>query len=148
MSLAARIINYFGGQKIYNKEAVDELLTGKENKINFDIVNTVKSNTVPVGEHMYWPVSEVQERVVHSDQHFEFEIAGKQYSVAVPDETIRLNVAVNTLPGWHAMDGTAELNAADYPKLAAFMPENVTNDGKIWIPYVAKHIIKITDEAN
>lgn len=146
MSLAAKIINYLGGQKIYNREYVDDLLAEKENKLDFDVVATVKSNTVQVGENMYWPVAEDQERVVHSGQPFEFDVNGVHYSVNVPDETVTARVSQNVPPGFHAMDGTAELLASEYPKLAAFMPQNVTNEGKIWIPYVASHIIKITDE--
>lgn len=133
-----RVINYLGGEKIYNKESIDQQFREKEIRI-------ADANVVQVGESMYWPVAEDQTRVVHSDSPFEFDISGGHYSVNVPDETVLLKVAQNVPLGWHAMDGTAELNAADYPKLAAFMPQNVTNEGKIWIPYVEKHIIKITD---
>lgn len=133
-----RAINYLGGEKIYNKESIDQQFREKEIRI-------ADANVVQVGESMYWPVAEDQTRVVHSNSPFEFDVGGVHYSVSVPDETVALKVAQNVPLGWHAMDGTAELNAVDYPKLAAFMPQNVTNEGKIWIPYVEKHIIKITD---
>ena len=134
-----RVINYLGGEKIYNKESIDQQFREKEIRI-------ANANIVQVGETMFWPQSEIVERTVVSDQPFEFTVHGVSYSVNVPDKVIELDIARNVPEGWHALDGTAELDAADYPKLVEFFDgKNVTTDGKIWLPYVAQKIIKITE---
>lgn len=189
MGLLSRIINYHGGEKIYNKEYVDELLALKQDNLTFDDTpsldsqNPVTSDGIrkaldekidkasiephptedgtdkvvssagifeafalvnaPVGETMFWPVSECVDRTVVSDQPFEFDVHGKHYSVDVPDGVVHLNISKDIPTDWHALDGTAELDAADYPELAAFMPDNVTTEGKIWLPYCRQKIIKI-----
>lgn len=158
MGLLSRIINYHGGEKIYNKEYVDDLLSLKQDNLTFDDTpmldsqNPVTSKGIyaafqlvnaPVGETMFWPVSECVDRTVVSDQPFEFDVQGKHYSVDVPDEVIKLNISTNIPNDWHSLDGTAELDAADYPDLAAFLPDNVTTEGKIWLPYCRQKIIKI-----
>ena len=104
MGLLSRIINYHGGEKIYNKEYVDELLALKQDNLTFDDTPTLDSQNpvtsdgirkaldekidkasiedhpteegvdkvvssagiwaafqlvnAPVGETMFWPVSE------------------------------------------------------------------------------------------
>ena len=189
MGLLSRIINYHGGEKIYNKDFVDELLALKQDNLTFDDTPTLDSENpvtsdgirkaldekidkasiedhpteegvdkvvssagiwaafqlvnAPVGETMFWPVSECVDRTVVSDNPFEFEVHGKHYSVEVPDGVVHLNISKDIPPDWHALDGTAELDAADYPDLAAFIPDNVTTEGKIWLPYCQQKIIKI-----
>ena len=98
---------------------------------------------VPVGEVMRWGIAEKEERTVHSDSPFEFEVDGTKYTVEVPDEVVTIYVSKSVPEGWHALDGSIELDSADYPELAAVMSENVTNDGKIWLPYKPQSIIKI-----
>ena len=166
----ARTINYHGGEKIYNKERVDALIAEtnaliedleerKQDVLTFDDEplhdsdNPVRSKgiyeairnaaSVPVGETMFWFFSECEDRTVHSDKPFEFDVQGKHYSVDVPDAVIHLNIATEVPECWHALDGKAELNAEEYPELARLMPNNITNDGKIWLPYVQQKIIKV-----
>lgn len=153
-----RVINYHGGEKIYNKEMADKLLDEKQDKLVIDtevkddstnpvenkaVTNAIRFAGVRVGETMYWPVSECVDRTVVSDRPFEFDVHGKHYSVDVPDGVVHLNISKDIPTDWHALDGTAELDAEDYPELAAFMPDNVITDGKIWLPYVQQKIIKI-----
>lgn len=168
--MSARIINYHGGEKIYNKERVDALIAEtnaliedleerKQDVLTFDDEplhdsdNPVKSKgiyeairnaaSVPVGETMFWFFTECEERTLHSDSPFEFAVQGKHYSVEVPDATAKLQIAINVPECWHALNGRAELVAADYPELATLMPDNITKDGKIWLPYVRHKIIKV-----
>ena len=175
--MAARTINYHGGEKIYNKEKVDAILQEavdilnakdeeldakidtKQDKLTFDeeplpeSENPVKSKgiyeairnaaSVPVGETMFWFFTECEERTLHSDSPFEFDVQGKHYSVEVPDATAKLQIAIDVPECWHALNGRAELVAADYPELATLMPDNITKDGKIWLPYVRHKIIKV-----
>ena len=168
--MAARTINYHGGERIYNKERVDALIAEinnliedlevrKQDMLTFDeeplpeSENPVKSRgiyeairnaaSVPVGETMFWFFTECEERTLHSDSPFEFDVQGRHYSVEVPDATAKLQVAINVPECWHALNGRAELVAADYPELAALMPDNITKDGKIWLPYVRHKIIKV-----
>lgn len=103
------------------------------------------SMNVQCGEMMYWPVSKCVEREFHSDHPFKFTWRGKEYEVEPEDPVIhRLDVADKVPMGWHACDATC-VSAADYPKLAEFMPDNVDKDGNIWIPYIRKTIIKIVE---
>lgn len=168
--MAARTINYHGGERIYNKERVDALIAEtnnliedlearKQDMLTFDeeplpeSENPVKSRgiyeairnaaSVPVGETMFWFFTEYEERTLHSDSPFEFDVQGRHYSVEVPDATAKLQVAIDVPECWHALNGRAELVAADYPELAALMPDNITKDGKIWLPYVRHKIIKV-----
>lgn len=108
------------------------------------IFDAIRSASVKVGETMLWPQYEEEERVCHSDNPFKFDLNGVHYSKSVPDTTLKLKIANNVPDGWHALDGKAELDAADYPELVAwFGGKNITTDGKIWLPYCAKTIIKI-----
>lgn len=233
--MASRIINYHGNEKIYNKEAVNELLETKQdtlvidtsldstsehpvqnkaianaiqleadtrhhaddvlegkmgdlndlttvaktdlvtaiNEVNEKVTNLedtllpmdevptedsekpVKSGgiydaiqfaSVKVGETMFWHLqddSSPENREVHSDNPFVFNFKGQEMSVETHDGNVQLCMLKDIPDGWHALDGTAELLATDYPDLAAFMPENVTTDGKIWLPYVQHKIIKV-----
>ena len=109
------------------------------------IFDAIRFASVKVGETMYWHLheDEWERREVHSDNPFKFRFKGKIVTVVPEDGFVNICVLKDVPDGWHALDGTAELNADDYPDLAAFMPENVTNDGKIWLPYVQHKIIKI-----
>lgn len=171
---AEKVINYLGEQKIYNKEAVDALLKTKqdvleidekldpesenpvENKAIAESINLLNKKidefsiySVKVGETMSWPQSEVVEREVVSDAQIHFiGDNGKEYTYDIPEErqkeTKKLCIATNVPDTWHALDGTAELDATDYPELAEFFRgDNTTNSGKIWLPYVKQGIIKV-----
>lgn len=110
------------------------------------IFDAIRFASVKVGETMYWHPqddSSPEDRVVHSDNPFVFNFKGQEVSVETQDGHVQLCVLKDVPDGWHALDGKAELLAADCPDLAAFMPENVTTDGKIWLPYVQHKIIKI-----
>lgn len=108
--------------------------------------NAIRFASVKVGETMYWHLqdnSSPEDREVHSDNPFMFNFNGQEISVETHDGHVQLCVLKDIPDGWHALDGKAELDAADYPDLVAFMPENVTTDGKIWLPYVQHKIIKV-----
>lgn len=108
--------------------------------------DAIRFASVKVGETMYWHLqddSSPEDREVHSDNPFVFNFKGQEMSVETHDGHVQLCVLKDIPDGWHALDGKAELLAADYPDLAAFMPENVTADGKIWLPYVQHKIIKV-----
>lgn len=108
--------------------------------------DAIRFASVKVGETMYWHLqddSSPEDREVHSDNPFVFNFRGQEMSVETHDGHVQLCVLKDIPDGWHALDGKAELLAADYPDLAAFMPENVTTDGKIWLPYVQHKIIKV-----
>ena len=110
------------------------------------IFDAIRFASVRVGETMYWHLqddSSPENREVHSNNPFVFTFKGQEVSVEPRDGNVQLCVLKNVPDGWHALDGKAELNADDYPDLAAFMPENVTTDGKIWLPYVQHKIIKV-----
>lgn len=108
--------------------------------------DAIRFASVRVGETMYWHLqddSSPENREVHSNNPFVFNFKGQEESVETRNGNVQLCVLKNVPDGWHALDGKAELNADDYPDLAAFMPENVTTDGKIWLPYVQHKIIKV-----
>ena len=108
--------------------------------------DAIRFASVKVGETMYWHLqddSSPEDRVVHSNNPFVFTFKGQEVSAETHDGHVQLCVLKGIPDGWHALDGKAELLAADYPDLAAFMPENVTTDGKIWLPYVQHKIIKV-----
>ena len=110
------------------------------------IFDAIRFASVRVGETMYWHLqddSSPENRDVHSNNPFVFNFKGQEVSVETRDGNVQLCVLKDVPDGWHALDGKAELNADDYPDLAAFMPENVTKDRKIWLPYVQHKIIKV-----
>lgn len=145
--------------------AINELVETKLDDTDIDAVPTKDSTNVPqsggtfdairfasvkVGETMLWPQFTTESRVVKSGNspegsgRFKFKIAGKDYDITVPEETLELKIADNVPDGWHALDGKAELLATDYPELAEFFGgSNVTTDGKIWLPYIPCKIIKV-----
>lgn len=110
------------------------------------IFDAIRFASVRVGETMYWHLqddSSPENREVHSNNPFVFNFKGQEMSVETQNGNVQLCVLKDVPDGWHALDGKAELNADDYPDLAAFMPENVTKDRKIWLPYVQHKIIKV-----
>lgn len=110
------------------------------------IFDAIRFASVRVGETMYWHLqddSSPENREVHSNNPFVFNFKGQEVSVETQNGNVQLCVLKDVPDGWHALDGKAELNADDCPDLAAFMPENVTKDGKIWLPYVQHKIIKV-----
>ena len=183
-----REINYHNGEKLYNKEKVDELLELKQDKITPDTIvqdsdNLVENRAVKkyvdtndeatlqaakkytdyrlagyepgeyepgkefgvkIGEIMDWPQFRLEVRHMVSDSPFEFTFNGQTHSVAVGQKDVELEIADNVPEGWRAMDGSVELDTATNPELAEFFGgRNTTTDGKIWIPYLPRKIIKI-----
>ena len=75
---------------------------------------------------------------------FEFTFNGLVHNVAVEPKDVELELADNVPEGWRAMDGSVELDAATNQELADFFGgRNTTTDGKIWIPYLPRKIIKV-----
>lgn len=108
--------------------------------------DAIRFASVRVGETMYWHLqddSSPENREVHSNNPFVFNFKGQEMSVETQNGNIQLCTLKDIPEGWHALDGKAELLVTDYPDLASFMPENVTKDGKIWLPYVQHKIIKV-----
>ena len=103
----------------------------------------IRVGKVPVGDTMRWGDAELEYRSVRSTTPFTFTFKGEQHTINLKTDTVELYVAKNVPEGWHALDGSVELSASEYPELAAVMKENVTTDKKIWLPYVAGQIIKI-----
>lgn len=121
-----------------DKNKTDTAVTSKG---TFD---AIRFAGVKVGEVMSWPQFREETRTVTSDNPFEFDLFGKHYEKNVADENVTLFIADNVPDGWHALDGKAELNEVDYPELVEwFGGSNITVDGKIWLPYCPKTIIKI-----
>lgn len=103
----------------------------------------IRIGKVPVGDTMRWGDAELETRSVRSTTPFTFTFKGEQHTINPKAATVELYIAKNVPEGWHALDGSVELSASEYPELAAVMSENVTTDNKIWLPYVAGQIIKI-----
>lgn len=145
------MINYHNGKKLYEVGEVDNRLSETSEQLladgkqyTDDRIADFSLTEIPIGGTVYWAQSECIERTVHSDSPFAFTVHGKEYSVAVPDAVVKMNVARNVPNNWKALDGTAELNASEYPELAEFFDGmNTTTEGKIWLPYVAQRIIKV-----
>lgn len=108
------------------------------------IYKAIKKAGVKIGEIMDWPQFQIETRTMVSDNPFEFTFAGQTHSVAVDPEDVELEIADNVPEGWAAMNGTAVLDAATNQELANFFGgRNTTTDGKIWIPYLPRKIIKV-----
>jgi len=116
--------------------------TALDNKIS-ENKNKIRIGKVPVGDTMRWGDAELESRSVHSTTPFTFTFKGEQHTINIDEGLVKLYIAKNVPEGWHALDGSVELSASEYPELAAVMKENVTTDNKIWLPYVAGQIIKI-----
>lgn len=108
------------------------------------IYKAIRKANVKIGEIMDWPQFRVERRSMVSDDPFEFTFNGQTHSVAVVPENVEFEIADNVPEGWRAMDGSVELDAATNQELAEFFGgRNTTTDGKIWIPYLPRKIIKI-----
>lgn len=108
------------------------------------VYKAIKKACVKIGEIMDWPQFKIETRTMVSDNPFEFTFAGQTHVVAVEPEDVELEIADNVPEGWVAMDGTAVIDAATNQELADFFGgRNTTTDGKIWIPYLPRKIIKV-----
>ena len=108
------------------------------------IFDAIRFANVRVGEIMDWPQFKIETRTMVSDNPFEFTFNGLVHNVAVEPKDVELEIADNVPEGWRAMDGSVELEAATNQELADFFGgRNTTTDGKIWIPYLPRKIIKV-----
>ena len=108
------------------------------------IYKAIKKSYVKIGEIMDWPQFKTETRTMSSDNPFEFTFNGLVHNVAVEPKDVELEIADNVPEGWRAMDGSVELDAATNKELADFFGgRNTTEDGKIWIPYLPRKIIKV-----
>ena len=99
---------------------------------------------VKIGDIIDWPQFKSETRTMTSDNPFEFTFNGLVHNVAVEPKDVELEIADNVPEGWRAMDGSVELDAATNQELADFFGgRNTTEDGKIWIPYLPRKIIKV-----
>ena len=131
------------------KEYIDDRdATPTENSkkavVSDGIYKAIRKAGVKIGEIMDWPQFRIETRTMVSDNPFEFTFAGQTHSVVVEPKDVELEIADNVPEGWKAMDGSVELDADTNQGLAdAFGGHNTTIDGKIWIPYLPRKIIKV-----
>ena len=118
---------------------------GSQKAVTSDgIYKAIKKSYVKIGEIMDWPQFKTETRTMISDNPFEFTFNGLVHNVAVEPKDVELEIADNVPEGWRAMDGSVELDAATNQELADFFGgRNTTTDGKIWIPYLPRKIIKV-----
>ena len=108
------------------------------------VYKAIKKSYVKIGDIMDWPQFKTETRTMISDNPFEFTFNGLVHNVAVEPKDVELEIADNVPEGWRAMDGSVELDAATNQELANFFGgRNTTTDGKIWIPYLPRKIIKV-----
>ena len=125
---------------------IDEVPTeGSEKPVkSHGIFDAIRFASVKIGEIMDWPQFQIETRTMVSDNPFEFTFNGLVHNVAVEPKDVELEIADNVPEGWKAMDGSVELDAATNQELADFFGgRNTTTDGKIWIPYLPRKIIKV-----
>lgn len=125
---------------------IDEVPTeGSEKPVKSrGIFDAIRFAGVKIGEIMDWPQFQIETRTMVSDNPFEFTFNGLVHNVAVEPKDVELEIANNVPEGWRAMDGSVELDAATNQELADFFGgRNTTTDGKIWIPYLPRKIIKV-----
>ena len=131
------------------KEYIDDRDTtpteNSEKAVTSDgIYKAIRKAGVKIGEIMDWPQFKIETRNMVSDNPFEFTFNGLAYKVVVRPKDVGLEIADNVPEGWRAMDGSVELDAATNQELADFFGgRNTTEDGKIWIPYLPRKIIKV-----
>ena len=131
------------------KEYIDDRDTtpteGSQKAVTSDgIYKAIKKSYVKIGDIMDWPQFKNETRTMISDNPFEFTFNGLVHRVAVEPKDVELEIADNVPEGWRAMDGSVELDAATNQELAGFFGgRNTTTDGKIWIPYLPRKIIKV-----
>ena len=108
------------------------------------IYKAIRKAGVKIVKIMDWPQFKTETRTMISDNPFEFTFNGLVHNVAVEPKDVELEIADNVPEGWRAMDGSVELDAATNQELANFFGgRNTTTDGKIWIPYLPRKIIKV-----
>ena len=108
------------------------------------IYKAIKKSYVKIGDIMDWPQFKTETRTMTSDNPFEFTFNGLVHNIVVEPKDVELEIADNVPEGWRAMDGSVELDAATNQELADFFGgRNTTTDGKIWIPYLPRKIIKV-----
>ena len=131
--------------KAYVDDKDDTPTEDSEKAVTSDgIFKAIRKAGVKIGEIMDWPQFQTVPRTMVSDNPFEFTFNNQTHSVEVPDDKVTLEIADNVPEGWRAMDGTAEIDAATNQELANFFGgRNTTTDGKIWIPYLPRKIIKV-----
>ena len=131
------------------KEYIDNRDTtpteGSQKAVTSDgIYKAIRKAGVKIGDIMDWPQFKTETRTMISDNPFEFTFNGLVHNVAVEPKDVELEIANNVPAGWRAMDGSVELDAATNQELADFFGgRNTTTDGKIWIPYLPRKIIKV-----
>lgn len=131
------------------KEYIDDRDTtpteGSQKAVTSDgIYKAIKKSYVKIGDIIDWPQFKTETRTMSSDNPFEFTFNGLVHRVAVEPKDVELEIADNVPEGWRAMDGSVELDAATNKELADFFGgRNTTTDGKIWIPYLPRKIIKV-----
>ena len=131
------------------KEYIDDRDTtpteNSEKAVTSDgIYKAIRKAGVKIGDIMDWPQFKTETRTMISDNPFEFTFNGLVHNVAVEPKDVELEIADNVPEGWRAMDGSVELDAATNQELADFFGgRNTTTDGKIWIPYLPRKIIKV-----
>ena len=118
---------------------------GSQKAVTSDgVYKAIKKSYVKIGDIMDWPQFKTETRTMTSDNPFEFTFNGLVHNVAVEPKDVELEIADNVPEGWRAMDGSVELDAATNQELADFFGgRNTTTDGKIWIPYLPRKIIKV-----
>lgn len=118
---------------------------GSEKAVTSDgIYKAIRKDDVKIGDIMDWPQFRTETRTMISDNPFEFTLNGLVHNIAVEPKDVELEIADNVPEGWRAMDGSVELDAATNKELADFFGgRNTTTDGKIWIPYLPRKIIKV-----
>ena len=108
------------------------------------IYKAIRKAGVKIGDIIGWSQFKTETRTMTSDNPFEFTFNGLVHNVAVEPKDVELEIADNVPEGWRAMDGSVELDAATNQELADFFGgHNTTEDGKIWIPYLPRKIIKV-----
>ena len=131
------------------KEYIDDRDTtptenSKKAVISDGIYKAIRKAGVKIGDIMDWPQFHIEKRVMVSDNPFEFTFNGSVHNIAVEPKDVELEIADNVPEGWKAMDGLVELDADTNQGLADFFGgRNTTEDGKIWIPYLPRKIIKV-----
>ena len=131
------------------KEYIDDRDTtpteGSQKAVTSDgVYKAIKKSYVKIGDIIDWPQFKTETRTMISDNPFEFTFNGLVHKVAVEPKDVELEIADNVPEGWRAMDGSVELDAATNQELANFFGgRNTTTDGKIWIPYLPRKIIKV-----
>lgn len=131
------------------KEYIDDRDTtptenSKKAVVSDGIYRAIRKAGAKIGEIMDWPQFHIEKRVMTSDSQFDFTFNGLLHRVVVEPKDVELEIADNVPEGWKAMDGSVELDADTNQGLANFFGgHNTTIDGKIWIPYLPRKIIKV-----